>query len=415
MPVATRTAVVADTRPPTVLAPLQMGAADAVRALSRVQARGERATSDALTLVLRQLPETPRRLRVVVLYTSAPDAGGEVAAELAERLTKEHALLAVISTGTDTRYWSRVTAATGGLLVEARPSTVMAASDEVAAALRGRYVFTFQVSGYLPERVSVRVRTVDGTLTADAVVFPGREGTGGGARSGSGSEEPGRGGMGLRWLLVLGVGVLVVIAVAVFVMARRAWPRDGASLEGMLDGLVAVPGSTTMRGDTTWTEVCILSAGESPRRADRGKTVGAVARTSPGGEASQPGVHIFDLSDLDAPREVAYYAGQAEAFGRPSTGADRPRFEASTAAVTRTVEQAPPEMAPGGTAAAAPTSRPSSRSQAASAAAAVAAAEQRARAVAAATARAAADAAAYPSVRRQGEGQGEAARVGKRS
>src|SRR6266545_5024671 len=196
MPVAARTAVVADTRPPAVVAPLHGGAADALLALSSVRARNERSTSDALTLVLRQLPATPDGSRVVVLYTSAPDAGGEAATDLAARLTTAHALLAVVTAGTDRRYWSQVTAATGGVLVAAQPRATMAAFDDVADIMRGRYLLTFPMTGQLPARVSVRVGTADGTLTAVALVPP---------PSSPASDQPNDGRAGVLWVLALGV------------------------------------------------------------------------------------------------------------------------------------------------------------------------------------------------------------------
>jgi hypothetical protein len=222
MPLAARTTVVADTTPPTVIAPLETGVTGAVRALSAVHARGERATSDALTLVLRQLPITPGGVRIVVLYATGPDAVGVAAADLAERLASAGAVLAVITPAADTRYWSRVTTATGGLLVAARPSAVMAAFDEVAAALRARHVVTFQAPGALPTRVSVRLSTVDGTLTADADVSPGQDHIGRGERSRSASQESRDRGVEVLSVLALGVGGLVVVAAAALLVARRA-------------------------------------------------------------------------------------------------------------------------------------------------------------------------------------------------
>jgi hypothetical protein len=399
MPVAARTAVVADTTPPTVLAPLGMGATEAVRALSGVRVGGERATSDALTLVLGQLPVTRTGRRVVVLYTSGADAGGEAAAELVERLTKAHAVLAVVTSGTDTRYWSRITAATGGVLVAAEPPAIMAAFDDVAAALRARYLLTFRVPGELPTRVSVQVGTADGTLAAEAFVSPGLNGVARAERSRSTSEERGAGGVDLLWLLFLGVGAVVVIAAAARLRAWRARSRDAGGPDVTPRGPHELIDGATGPDETTERKVRIVPPDEVPRRAGGSETVGAEARTSPEGEASEPGMHVFDLSDPDAPREIAYYVGEAEASAGPSRGGDRPKPDTTTAGDARTVVHAPPEAAPGGTAEAAPTSRPTSKSPAASGAAAVAAAEQRARAVGAA-ARAAAKAASSSPLRR---------------
>jgi hypothetical protein len=206
-PATGRIAVVADTTPPTVVAPLQQGAQGVLDALTAVQPRGERRTSDALSLVVRQLPNSSTRPRVLVLYTSAPDAGGETATHLAERLTKAHALLVVITTAADTQYWSRATRATGGVLAPALPSTVERAFDQVAIALRARYLLTIPTPTRLPAQVSVQVDTGAETLAADAVIP---------ALRGSGSDGRGLGGAGSLWLLLI-AGVLVTVIAALLV------------------------------------------------------------------------------------------------------------------------------------------------------------------------------------------------------
>lgn len=220
MPLAARTVVVADTTPPRVLAPLRVGAAVALQALSAVPVQGQPDTSKALTLVLGQLPPTGDGLRVVVVQTSRPDAGGEPAANLAERLQEAHVVLSVVTTGRDTDYWTKVTAATGGVVVAAPPAAPMTAFDDVAAALRTRYVVTFAPPEQLPARVAVQVRTADGTLTADAVV-PKPSGAVGPAAEPRPVRD-GDGGIDLLWL-TLGIGALVV-TVALLVL-RRPWQR----------------------------------------------------------------------------------------------------------------------------------------------------------------------------------------------
>jgi hypothetical protein len=210
-PAGTSTAVVADTTPPAVVSPLRSGATDALLALSAVEPRGGRSTTDALSLVVRELTAAPAGPRLVVLYTSAPDAGGEAAADLAERLAGADALLAVVTTGADKRYWSQVTGATGGILVAAQPSAVIAAFDQVAEALRARYLVTLLTPGQLPARVSVRVATAAGTLTADAIVPAARP-----------AGTPGDDGTDLGWLLVLGIGFVTIVAAAgTLFLARR--------------------------------------------------------------------------------------------------------------------------------------------------------------------------------------------------
>jgi len=246
LPPASRIAVVADTSPPVVLAPARPGgadAADALRALSALRAQGERATSEALSLAVRQLPAIAGGRRVVVLYTSGPDAEGASVSELVRRMAAADALLAVVSRGTGTRYWSRVASATGGVLVTPGPSAVMSAFDEVATALRGRYVLTFQIPEGLPAEVSVRVSTDEGQQTAQALVSPGQVGST--EPLGSAFQE-GDSVSNFLWFLVLGLVVLVGVVVAMRSSARRQpfeKSPDIAVTHQRLDSVLGAPGS----------------------------------------------------------------------------------------------------------------------------------------------------------------------------
>jgi len=243
LPTASRIAVVADTSPPVVLAPARPGGAAALRALSALRAQGERATSEALSLAVRQLPAIAGGRRVVVLYTSGPDAEGASVSELVRRMAAADALLAVVSRGTGTRYWSRVASATGGVLVTPGPSAVMSAFDEVATALRGRYVLTFQIPEGLPAEVSVRVSTDEGQQTAQALVSPGQVGST--EPLGSAFQE-GDSVSNFLWFLVLGLVVLVGVVVALRSSARRPpfdKSPDIAVTHQRLDSVLGAPGS----------------------------------------------------------------------------------------------------------------------------------------------------------------------------
>ena len=66
-------------------------------------------------------------------------------------------------------YWATAAAATGGTAVAAR-SGVIAAFDELAAALRTRYLVTFPRPEVLPVAAVVTADTPEGPVTADAVV-----------------------------------------------------------------------------------------------------------------------------------------------------------------------------------------------------------------------------------------------------
>ena len=223
MPPSTRAALLVDRAPPEVMSALQPGPDTVLPALSGgLQPGGTRQTADALELAARQLPaETAPHL--VLLYTSAPDAGGEPAPDLAARLTRAGALLTVVTaTGEPASpYWSSVAAATGGLAVGAPPSAAVQAFDRAASAMRDRYLLTFPAPGRLPATVSVTVATASGPLTTDVVVpvpAPDR-------------AAPSSGGGGTADILPLAFGAagLVLLALVVVVAVRlRAGRRAGS-------------------------------------------------------------------------------------------------------------------------------------------------------------------------------------------
>jgi hypothetical protein len=207
LPPAARAAVVTDSSPPAVVSGLQQGPVDQVRALSAVQPRGARRTSEALTLAVRQLPATPDGPRVLLLYTSAPDAGGEPADRLATRLLNAHTVLVVVSTATNPAYWSAVTRATGGFVAPAGATAVNSALDQVGTLLRARYLVGFPTPAELPVKAAVRVDAGEVTLTADPVV----------PKSGAAGGEPARSGSGL-WVKVV-LAVIVVGALTLLIGA----------------------------------------------------------------------------------------------------------------------------------------------------------------------------------------------------
>lgn len=211
-----RAAVIADTSPPMVLSTLEANPSDVVRALSAVRAAGERQTSQALSLAIRELAAIPARSRLVTMFTTGTGAGERPAEELAAHLLESHTFLAVVSTADDTRYWSEVARLSGGVLVKTSTSGVFEAFDQVAEVLRTRYLLTFPTPGQLPERVSVRVDTAEGPVTVDTVV-PAAS-----AAATPGGREPDR-----RWPLVLALVVFAPVAVlTVLALARRFRPAD---------------------------------------------------------------------------------------------------------------------------------------------------------------------------------------------
>jgi hypothetical protein len=227
VPPQARTVVVADTAPPTVIAAPRPGAIGVVGALSTVRAAGRRSTSDALTLATDQFPVAPADSRLVVLYTTSPDAGGESAAALGARLTSAGAMLVVVGVAAAGAYWSGVSRSTGGFFAPARVPVVVPALDQVATTLRGRYRVTFPTPQKLPARLSIRVDAGDLTLAADAVV---------GANDGSPSR-PASGVGTVLWSILL----MALLAAAVVVLVRRRAGRRAPPPVAV--GRASVPGT----------------------------------------------------------------------------------------------------------------------------------------------------------------------------
>jgi hypothetical protein len=230
-PMATRTTIIADTSPPAVLAPLRVGAAEALSALTGIRGRGQRSTSEALILAAQKLGGPLARSpsgavagpRVVVLYTGASNAGGETATDLAERLRRAGVLLAVVTTGTDQRYWSSVATATGGVVVAARGAAIMPAFDQLAAALRTRYLISCPTPGQLPVRLSVRVNTAEETLTAEALLRSGDGALEPNAQPGSAGGRPRDGNTSMLLRLAAGTALLTtMLGATALLVARRS-------------------------------------------------------------------------------------------------------------------------------------------------------------------------------------------------
>ena len=162
-PPTTRSTLVTDTTPPAVALPWPSGPADTLRALSDVRAGGARSTAAALDLAVAQLRAGATDPRLVVLYTGAPDAGGEPAATVVERMRAAGVVLAVVGSGeTASPFWTAVAEGTGGMAVTAGPSGVIGAFDQVTAALGTRYLLTFPAPARLPATVAVQVDTAGG-------------------------------------------------------------------------------------------------------------------------------------------------------------------------------------------------------------------------------------------------------------
>ncbi|WP_433717740.1 VWA domain-containing protein [Actinoplanes sp. CA-051413] len=169
-PATTRSAVIADSAPASVTAGGERGRAGVIRALTSLRPRGERDTAAALGLAERQFPTAETGRRVVVLYTTAADAGGERAEVLAGRFRASGTILVVVATAAGGSYWASAAAGTGGFFAPAGDPVVIPALDQVTTTLRGRHLIRFPTPASLPATVSVRVDAGDLELAGDAVV-----------------------------------------------------------------------------------------------------------------------------------------------------------------------------------------------------------------------------------------------------
>ena len=186
-----------------------------------------------MTLAKGQFPGSPTGRRVVVVYTSAADAGGESAAALGARLQQAGTILIVVGSVADSAYWPEAARATGGFFAPAGRPVVVPALDQVATTLRGRYLVQFPTPETLPARVSVRIDTGKLVLTGD-VVIPARVAVGRG----------GQPGLAARYrveiaLAAAAIGVLLVIAVVLLIRRRGARPGN-APTATVVQGRVSV-------------------------------------------------------------------------------------------------------------------------------------------------------------------------------
>ena len=166
-PPGIRTALVADTTPPAVVTPLQLGPAGVLPGLSALTPRGDRQTAAALDLATAQLPREPDSPRLVVLYTTA-DNTRDAPEDLAARLRAAGVVLAVVNAGDDDSYWAAVATGTGGVAVRAPAAPVVGAFAQLGTALRARSLVTLPASARTPTAAVVQVggRTVAAEIPA---------------------------------------------------------------------------------------------------------------------------------------------------------------------------------------------------------------------------------------------------------
>jgi hypothetical protein len=169
-PAGTQSVVIGGSAPAGPITSAQHGPTGIVAALDQVRAHGTRDIGAALALAARQFPAVPAGRRVVVLYTTAADAGGESALAVSVRFRTAGTILVVVGTADGGSYWAGATAETGGFFAPAGDPVVVPALDQVETTLRGRYLVQFPTPPTLPAPVSVGVNTGDLRLSGDALV-----------------------------------------------------------------------------------------------------------------------------------------------------------------------------------------------------------------------------------------------------
>jgi len=233
-PTSTQTVVIPDRRPATAATGALRGPSGVVGALTGIRADGDRDTAAALTLARSQFPRVETGRRVVVLYTSAANAGGTAAADVADDFRAAGTILVVVGTAAASGFWSEAAAATGGFFAPASEPVVVPALDQVESTLRDRYLVCFATPPKLPATVNVRIDTGDLTLTGEAVV-PSPVGGQGGGGPVSGT---------IIGSMLVATGLATVVAIVILLVARARRPRPAAgppALTSVFVGRAAAP------------------------------------------------------------------------------------------------------------------------------------------------------------------------------
>jgi hypothetical protein len=235
-PADTRAVVVSSAAPARIAGTPQVGPLGIVATLNGMAAHGTRDTAAALTLATQQFAGTPAGRRVVVLYTSARNAGTVEADALSARFRDSGTILVVVGTAAGSAYWAAATAGTDGFFAPAGEPVVVPALDQVQTTLASRYLVQVATPAHLPARVSVRVRTADATFSGPADI----PATAAAAPKSAGDGDPS------IWWWAGGALLVVLLAAAValpLLRPRRPLPADVVADPAPVRGRVAVPGA----------------------------------------------------------------------------------------------------------------------------------------------------------------------------
>jgi hypothetical protein len=235
-PSDTQAVVVSSAAPAKALGTPQVGPTGVVGTLTGMTAHGTRDTAAALALAAKQFPGATPGRRVVVLYTSAPDAGILQAEELSARFRAAGTILVVVGTAGGSAYWAAATEGTGGFFAPAGDPVVVPALDQVQTTLAARYLVQLATPARLPAQVSVKVKTADATFSGPADIPVTAAAPPGGDDQGGPSVWWWAGGALLVVLLAAGVALPLL-------RPRRPVPAAAAADPTPVRGRVAVPGA----------------------------------------------------------------------------------------------------------------------------------------------------------------------------
>jgi hypothetical protein len=235
-----RAVVVSSGAPAKVAGPPEVGPVGIVRTLNGMAAHGTRDTAAALNLAIHQFPDARPGRRVVVLYTSARNAGVIEAEDLSAQFRQSGTILVVVGTAAGSAYWAAATEGTGGFFAPAGDPVVVPALDQVQTTLASRYLVQVSNPAHLPAQVAVKVKTKDATFSGPADI-PATPGV---------TASPDDGGGPSVWWWAGGALLVVLLAAGIalpLLRPRRPAPAPGPADAALVRGRVAVPGAAEGR------------------------------------------------------------------------------------------------------------------------------------------------------------------------
>ena len=220
LPEGASTMVIASGGDPRVVAPLSLGSADALSAVSALRHGGIRSTMAGAVLAAQELATAPPGPRVIIVYANGSDEGGPSVEQLTQAVSGAHAVINVIRTHAAHDAWSQVVADAGGEALRTATTDLVQAFGRLASALDRQWILTFDAPRGLPAVAEVAVTTGDvrssATVTLPAASTAGTAvGQSNGGESDSSDMRP----------IAIVLSCLVLVLLALLAHSRRARRR----------------------------------------------------------------------------------------------------------------------------------------------------------------------------------------------